>query len=296
MHKIVVFGIIYRNHSTLSGFISSIACSAMQAVNLHGQLSKVTLYLLDNSELTKEQSQNYKKEFENTNSLTINVIYLAMKNNLGYLGPLPFAQSLLKKMNEFSDIVIYSNTDILFDVNFFRKLEINYTGNVNKAELVAPSIIIKTSGFDQNPKYINKPKLAHLNFLKKIYSSFLLAVLYEAASFIKILLSLSLNFFTKASAYKDTSLQLSSYSIYAAHGACFIFADTSFFMSIPRYPIFLFGEELYIAELAAKKKFKTVYDPSLVVYDIRHSSISSLPNAKRVKLMHESIAYLCRWL
>jgi hypothetical protein len=293
MDKVVVFGIIYRNHSTLGGFISSIASSTEHAKNRNGQPIEVIIYLLDNSVLTEKQSQEYKSKFENTKDNTISVIYISMRNNLGYLGPLTFAQRLLRTKSYLPDVIIYSNTDIYFEVSFFHNLSLSCTQNAIKTALVAPSIIIKPSGFDQNPKYLRKPRLTHLHFLRQIYSSYILAYLYETASLTRILISLFLKVFRKTFPCKDTSLLPSSYSIYAAHGACLIFLDIFFFMSVPKYPIFLFGEELYLAELAARNKLKTMYDPTLVVYDIRHSSISSLSNLERIKLMHKSLTYLC---
>lgn len=81
--------------------------------------------------------------------------------------------------------------------------------------------------------------------------------------------------------------------IYAGHGSFMMFTN-SFFQRYPRldYPIFLFGEELYFAEVIKNLDMKVLYEPSLRVIDNEHVSTSTLKKKSYFKYNQESIKYI----
>mgnify|MGYP000489227649 CR=1 FL=1 len=83
-------------------------------------------------------------------------------------------------------------------------------------------------------------------------------------------------------------------NIYAPHGAMFIFKNIEFFKNLKEFPCFLFGEEIFIAEEAAKNKVTIDYIPELKVFDVRHASINLLSNKFKRELYYSSINYLLK--
>lgn len=67
----------------------------------------------------------------------------------------------------------------------------------------------------------------------------------------------------------------------------------SFFDSYKKidYPVFLFGEELYMAELVRLAGKKVRYIPSLVIKDKEHASTSTLRKRLFFQYNRESIKY-----
>jgi hypothetical protein len=72
----------------------------------------------------------------------------------------------------------------------------------------------------------------------------------------------------------------------------FIFADVDFFLTLPAFPCFLFGEELFVAEEARIAGVSVVYEPSLRVRDVRHASVSQLANEMRRTLLLKSMTFI----
>ena len=80
--------------------------------------------------------------------------------------------------------------------------------------------------------------------------------------------------------------------IYAPHGATLVFADAAFFGTLPAYPCFLFGEELFIAEEAQQRQVAITYQPGLRITDLRSQSVSQLPSDFFRRLMLASVQFI----
>ena len=81
--------------------------------------------------------------------------------------------------------------------------------------------------------------------------------------------------------------------IYAAHGSFFIF--TNKFVKVENkfnYPVFLFGEEIYIAETAKANGLKTIYYPKLKIYDDEHASTSLMSSKFYRNSNYEALSYI----
>ncbi len=81
--------------------------------------------------------------------------------------------------------------------------------------------------------------------------------------------------------------------IYAGHGSFIVLAKN--FVNIDssiEYPVFLFGEEIYIAEKSAEHNLDIIYTPQLIVYDNEHSSTSQMKSAHYRKSNFDALSYI----
>ncbi len=269
--KVLFFIVNYKADDYLLKLIQSIQESAAMINPV-----EVCIYVLDNSMKQEADSEVLRQQL---NLFGLNVKLLNSPSNKGYFGGLPFAQELVD--NSF-DFLIYCNPDIRLETDFFEKLG---RTNKKKARVVAPAIILEGSNINENPKYPDRIKKSKLVRLKFIYSNVLFFGLFNTLAYLyEILLS-----FRKKTGQEKEETPL---KIYAPHGAMFVFSDIAFFKRLPPYPCFLFGEELFIAEEAAKSNVEVWYEPSVRVKDSRHASISLLKMKERQLLYLSSIEYI----
>jgi GT2 family glycosyltransferase len=79
--------------------------------------------------------------------------------------------------------------------------------------------------------------------------------------------------------------------IYAGHGS-FILLTRAYFekCGMIDYPVFLFGEELYLAEECRKHSLRVIYRPEICIYDSEHVSTSKL---KKTLPFKKTFYYQC---
>ncbi len=193
--------------------------------------------------------------------------------NVGYMSGCNFAYHAGVKQFGSFDWVAMSNTDIKFSTDFFRA-DCWFNGSLNKS-ILAPQVT-NTKGYQQNPFKIKPLSYNRIRMNWVIFSNYFLAAVY------------SMIFrFKAALAYKKqiNALEEKVIEIYAPHGSIIFFP--SFFLGITRglkYISFMYGEELYVAEIARKHNIKILYVPELKVQHNENSSTGKM-DFKRV----------CRW-
>ena len=90
---------------------------------------------------------------------------------------------------------------------------------------------------------------------------------------------------------KITSRQL----IYAGHGSFMIFTNKFLEQnSTFKFPSFLFGEEIFFAELCKISNLKVVYRPEIEIVDIDHTSTSKLNRKVFFKMNYESMSIITK--
>lgn len=200
--------------------------------------------------------------------------------NLGYF---PSAQLAINELNldlkkyKFSTI---SNVDVCLSSDFFNKL---FSFKIDKdVAVIAPSILSSSKKLDINPKIIRRPKARKLKlnsffFRNPILHKFL--VLIHLAR-------------VKIMDKNDLSNQEIFQDIYAAHGSFFIFSNNFFQYVSLNFPMFLFGEELYIAEIARKNNLRTIYNNNLKVFDEENISTSKLRSSEYCRLNRIALQYI----
>ena len=267
MKRVLIQIVNYKSDEELLRLLSSIQSALHVEPNL-----KAKIIIWDNS-LKDEYS--HKKIVADLGSISLDINYHRSPANLGYFGALPCAQKYLKSNTDF---VIYCNADIEFDVNFLQELYTIERGSEDW--ILAPAITVKNSDHDQNPKYHKRISKSKLTKLKYIFSTNLSFIVYQWLGYIRELIG------------SHTIIPNSKDSIYAAHGSIFVFVGSHFFSTLPSYPCFLYGEELFVAEEALLKKIKSKYVPKLLVYDDYHASTKFLSIAKKRQYYLTSIKYI----
>ncbi len=267
--KVFIFIVNYRADTHLMNILRSIKLAADNSEGLQLELN-----IYDNSRKTNEQAYAFKNEIS---SVFEEYSYHSDGMNVGYFGCLPAAQSLVSRD---TDVVIYCNPDLELDVSFFQNMQDSMR---TSSGMLAPSIVDKKKLIDMNPKYTKRLELKKMKRLKFIYSSPILFALFTYVA-------VAHEYFMSKKV--GISSENSSMDVYAPHGAMFVFYDIPFFKNLPKYPCFLFGEEIFIAEEARQKTIEILYDPKVKVFDNRHASIHQINRSRVRKLYYESIRFL----
>ena len=258
--KILIVAVTYNSYPELRSYLSSIEISAEQSPN-----TEVTVRVADNS-INKE-----KVDITGFKKIKIEICPL---DNKGYLGG---AQDIINTQPDIYqyDYVAISNVDIVLSVDFFKKLQ-GYTLQKDVAWL-ATKIWSKAEGRDRNPKIVSRPGKIKLQIVNFLYRFPILDFLYTKTL------------------YKRKTMYTPSpeIDIYAGHGS-FMMLTKHFFMHYKKieYPIFLFGEELYLAELIHMADLRVRYVPGLEVIDMEHASTGKMKKAFYYKCNKESIDYI----
>lgn len=200
-------------------------------------------------------------------------VRLVVLENKGYLGAAQTVINATENILQY-DYVAISNVDLLFDSNTLLHLqELKIDEDV---AWVAPSIFSEKYNRDLNPCVLDRYKPWKLKALKLTYYRWSYW-LYERFVY----------------ARKKERVQEHRRCIYAGHGS-FILLTVNFFKCYDQidYPVFLYGEELYFAELIRKKNLKVVYSPTVVIYTSGGVSTSKLPSKSFLRYNKEAIDYI----
>jgi len=227
----------------------------------------VDVYIADNSvnEICQINTNSYK---------SINVCVYAFKKNLGYLGGVYSVMSKvgIDKFHQY-DYLIISNVDLVLSENFFSELlKVNIKNDVG---WIAPKIISQKEGCDRNPKILKRPNKKHINYLLVLFYFPVLYMVYR-------------KFIYSRKKQKANNENVSD--IYAGHGSIMIFTRRFIQNNVVfEYDSFLFGEELYIAEMIRLYKMRVIYCPNVLVYDIDHVSTGKINLKKYCMMNYESL-------
>lgn len=215
--------------------------------------------------------------------------------NLGYFGGANLGLKKYLAESPLPQWVIICNVDIEFrDLGFFDTLrQLEADGNIG---VVAPRIWSAKFQRDLNPKITQRPTRRRMFFYKVIFGNYYLQAAYEILSVVKYgvkrQIRSALSRFLKQPEHDTTNG--GSVPIYASHGSCMIF-NRRYFASggSIEYPVFLFGEEIFVAETARQLGLLVVHCPQLWVFDKEHASTGGALRSRRVAgYMNEATRYL----
>ncbi len=267
MH-VVIFVVNYKADDHLRRFVGSV-----QEAKAAADGTTVEVHVLDNS--CKGSHELEEARAPQGGGIPISVH--STGRNEGYFGVLPLAQSIVPAT---TDVILYSNPDLLLDPDFFLELG----PALRSGGILAPAIIARDDGFDQNPKYVHRLTERKLKRLRVLYANPVTFAAFNAAARLREIL--------QPRRSQVRSYDVGTREVYAPHGALFVFTDVSFFLGLPPYPCFLFGEELFVAEEARREGVKIVYAPRLRVEDVRHASVSALSRHDLRVYMHQSVSWI----
>lgn len=227
------------------------------------------------------------KKLLNKFSTRGNIFLFHPNNNLGYLGGANLGlKKYLDFQKEIPDFVILCNSDIHFeDKDFFKKMVLKYKDT--RVAMIGPEIISTFTGYSQNPMLNKRITKSQLKFYRFIFSNYFFYVFYEFLSLVKrkifALLSIKQNIKTQAK------------NVYAIHGSFMIF--TKYFFNKGGnfdYGSFLFGEEIFFAEIARKLNLQVCYDNSLKIIHKEHSTTRIFLKPVLLKYQHTSLSFLLK--
>ena len=194
-----------------------------------------------------------------------NVQLFVSDTNQGYFGGTKFGlDRYIQQRHQFPDWIIVSNPDIAIDdPDFLLKL---VSQNWREVGVLAPRIRLKGSNIDQNPFMKRRPGVLRRASLRAIYSNYPFAALWDW-------LSRKKRDFLRHRKAGSTKNELSRRVIYAPHGSFLIFSRRFFeaggFLDDE---LFLYGEELSVAEICRSLGLPVIFEPELQVWHDEHAT------------------------
>ena len=198
-------------------------------------------------------------------------------HNAGYLGG---ALPVYNRRAKDYDFAIISNVDIVLAENFF--IELN-NQSVDGIGWIVPRIYSACRNTEENPQAIHRYSKSKIQLLRFLYAHPDLYRLY------------------RHSAHKLTQLRRNNKNrfeqnmdIYAGNGSFFLFTQAFVQLNVPlQYPCFLYGEEIYFAELVRKSGLRTVFVPNLYIENkTPNVSTSRLGTKGRCAYSKQAMDYL----
>ena len=218
-----------------------------------------------------------------------NAHLLESSTNRGYFGAARFAlDQYLAEGHHLPEWVIVCNHDVLIeDREFFEKL---FRQDPQSAGVIAPRIRVSGTNLDQNPFMRRRPNWLRWAGLRFIYSNYGLAAFWHWLSRQKQTLRSRWN----ARRSKTASIRNGRREfIYAPHGAFFIFSRRYF--EAGGYldgNLFLYGEEISVAEICRSLGLPVIYEPSLCVVHNEHRSTGRVISRFSFECQKDALRYV----
>lgn len=277
MIQVCIICVCYNSYDEALKYLDSVNDNLNDKVSLD-------VFFVDNSSDVDDDVVN---KLQSTN-FNFNLNYIKSKN-LGYFPSVAAAIENLTISLGIYDYTIISNVDLIMSDNFFLNLQ-----NLNISEsvgVIAPSIYSSALDADRNPKIYKKPSLLKLIILKFLFGSSLSHYLLRLINQTRIRLRQT----SKLKKNNTINIKANRMKIYAGHGSFFILTR-KFCTSIGNidYPVFLFGEEIYIGETCIKFDLKVEFIPELVIYDSEHVSTALMQPAAYRKYNADALEYILK--
>lgn len=270
MKSILICCVNYRTYDVLYEYLKSIDNATKQVC----EGCKVEVCIADN---TTTEFQDIRYDFP-----TFQLKVFPYHKNYGYMGG---AVQMIKDLGESHvisfDFVIVSNVDIELDELFFKDL-LSY--DYKDVGWIVPSVYRTRNNYsNENPFQTSKPTRSKLDAVISLYKYPFIYGLYEAFS----------KFKNSKQSQGVMVKEESPYPIYAGMGSIFVFTQQMVEKTYPmEFPCFMYGEEIYYGYLVAKYGLKTVFYPTIKVYDIGSVSTSKLGNSRKCRMNYESLKKL----
>lgn len=195
-------------------------------------------------------------------------------SNLGYLSGCLYG---VKKTKIPYSWIMVSNTDIDFPQdNFFEKALNKVPENV---WCIGPNIVLSATGAQQNPFLKSRPSNKKVNTWRIAYSNYFFFRLYQKLHKLKI--------------KKKIQSPRSSGEVYAVHGSCFFLRNECVQKIIEENSnIFMYGEELLIAEIVRENAKCSFYNSEVSIYHNENQVTGKVASKRKQQWFKASISYL----
>ncbi len=265
MLKILISCVNYNSYDCLRKYLDSIKESLKWVKN--GAI-EVNILIAD----TSSNKQTF--VYEGCNDMNVLLYPLT---NLGYFGGVSAIFSKARNINDY-DYVVISNVDLRLSPEFISILStLDYSEDVC---WLAPDIYSLTSDIHINPKILERYSKWKIKVLQFMFKHPLVYWAYT-------------NTLALSRAKHRTITHSNAGEIYAGHGSFIVLTKKFFqFYTSITYPVFLFGEEIFLAELIRNIKGKVLYEPRLKIIDNEHESTGKMHLWTYCKRNSEALTYL----
>ena len=265
--KVLFVPVNYNSYDALETYIASVGKALEVAAD---PTIEVKIHVADNSTSQKADAHNCPWPM---------VQYqLSHYDNPGYL---PAALKTVYSEDYASyDYIIISNVDVTLDDTFFTALR-DLKADAD-AVWIAPFIWSPSEQRDVNPKIQERYTKKRLRLLRLFFRFPLVWYTYSKSVY-------------RLRKQEAPSSLPKGGPIYAGHGSFMIFRP-EIFQQEPKldYPVFLFCEEIYMAEMALRIGKKVTHCPSVKVWDKEHASTGLMNLWRYCKYNHDALSYIIR--
>ncbi len=268
--KILILLVNYFNETETCSFVRE-QVSPQQEGNLE-------VIIVDNGSIDHDILSKLSDEFA--------WVYLCMASeNLGYLPGAAFGlKNYLGKGYDLPDFVILANSDIAFANDWFFK-ELLEGNERSGYDMIGPDIFSDMLYQHQNPFMLARIPVQKLRMLVFLSSGAMLHYLFLIYYYSKSRI---------ISMFRNETLEFRELiPVYGIHGSFIIFSR-SFFEKGGNldFPLHLFGEEIFLAEMALRHGMVVGFDPNLKIIHHEHGTTGAFKSRKAVKQMNRSYRYL----
>ena len=256
---IAIYCVNYHSYDSLNNYLASID----QAVQKSKNDIELTVFVADNS--VPAQPIPFHSEL-------FMLHLLQTGQNLGYFGAVKHLMEHYPPTCY--DYAIISNADVVIPDDFFGKL--SKTAFPQHTGWIAPQIFSRQEQRDRNPKILQRYPKKKLQILKCLFT---VPPLY--------------NLYTHTAYKSKKFIHHQPGQIYAGHGS-FIILTNEYFQrcGIIDYPVFLFCEEIYLAEQCLQQNLRVLYCPELCIHDAEHASTSNMRRSRYCQLNKQAITHI----
>ena len=226
--------------------------------------------------VTCNKCKNVEQLRENLSKIKIFSQVFDAKQNLGYLPGCLYGFKSYSGEYKWS---VISNTDIDFvsDEFFAKFLNKHYDSQI---ACIGPDITLRATGKHQNPFAASRPSNALMKLRKVVYSNYGLYRLYGWLSKIK-------------NKIINHETQITNKYVYGVHGSVIILKKECVDKFIDDdIQIFMYGEELYIAEKLRESQLLSYYDTNLKIIHNENQVTGKIASPKKQEWSSQSINFL----
>lgn len=259
--NLAIFCVTYNSYDETQQFLASIDRAAA-----HAKGTRIDVFVGDNTESNVKGITFPSQRF-------ILKAY-SFRKNLGYFGAV---RRMMDKENVADyDFVVISNVDVTLDESLIHELSQQKTAD--NVGWIAPQIYSSLEKRDRNPKIMQRYNKRKLQILRLFFRFPLLYKLYTRT------------------AYRTKKLHSHNPGLfYAGHGS-FIILTRQYLQKCGAvsYPVFLFDEEIYLAEECLRHGLTVEYRPSLRVIDAEHVSTGKIRPKYYCRYNYEALTYILK--
>ena len=261
-------------HTVYIGVNYNTPDKAIEWVNsIHITNPDALIVLVDNSEVENTKLRDSIKE---------KATYECSGSNLGYFNGAAYGLHIVETQHTFEWVAV-SNVDLILETKNVDSILDNYAN----AGVVAPSIVSFDTGFDKNPYRLDRPSKQTVMIKKIAFSNPLFSGVYCLLSDMRNMIIRKKHIQTRKCNEGE--------KIYLPYGAVLFFSKKYFEQGcVIDFPLFLFGEELFVAEQTVKVGIDIVYVPSIKFINYEHASTSLLTSKEINKRNYEAMKYVLK--